>query len=73
MAARKRHKWKPDPGMEEHFPGCYRVEKCICCELLKLHNKAGIKFYQTYLLKGQTYSKLPKCTDIKPQNLWQQK
>lgn len=70
---KKRHKWTTDPGTEEHFPGCYRVEKCIVCKLLKLHNKAGSRYFQTYVINGKTLDRLPECTDIKPQNLWQQK
>ncbi|MBK5721313.1 hypothetical protein JGH11_10560 [Dysgonomonas sp. Marseille-P4677] len=67
---RKRHKWQPDTGTEEHFPGCYRVEKCTCCKLLKLHNKSGHRYFQSYVLNGKNYSTLPECTDIKPQKLW---
>ena len=65
--SKKRHKWMNDQGMEIHFPGAYRVEKCTICGLLKLHCLDGRVFhYLKYIKDGKEHKSLPECEDIKP-------
>jgi hypothetical protein len=70
---RKRHKWKLSSGNETLFEATYKVEECIICGLLKLHKYGSRRHYLSYVKDGKEFKQLTECTDIKPQNLWQQK
>jgi len=62
---RNRHKWTNDPGTEKYFEDTYRVEKCVKCGLLKLHEYKGGTFSLGYVMEGRMREKMPECIEIK--------
>lgn len=63
------HKWKAFPDAEKAFPGTYRVEKCVKCSLLKLHEYRGKIFSHSYIYNCLNSSKMPECINIQPKKL----
>ncbi len=60
-----RHRWKNEPESENLFDDTYRVEKCVKCGLLKLHEYKGGAYSLEYVIGGKLLQVMPKCIESK--------